>query len=40
MDYKDAFIEALLNKELVQSYDRLHNTSLGGMLKVYDNWGY
>lgn len=33
MDYKEAFIEALLNKELVKHYDRLFKRSLSECIK-------
>lgn len=32
MDYKDAFLEALSNKELVAQYDRLNKKHLGECL--------
>jgi hypothetical protein len=39
MDYKDAFIEALTNKELVSNYDRLSGSSLGECLKAMSQGG-
>ena len=39
MNYREALIEALLNKELVQNYDRLSKSHLGSVLKGINQGG-
>ena len=39
MDYKQAFIEALTNKELVSNYDRLFESNLTTCLKAMSKGG-
>lgn len=39
MDYKDALLEALNNKELVSNYDRLTGASLGECIKSIKQGG-
>ena len=39
MTYKDAFIEALTNKELIQHYDRLFNAHLSTVIKGFRTGG-
>lgn len=39
MDYTDALIEALTNKELISEYDRLWGTSLGECIKAMGTGG-